>query len=63
MPTYLYRCSTCKEVWEEQRTMINRDDHPDGCPNCTNDYIERIYQPTAVAFKGSGFYSTDNRKN
>ena len=35
MPTYTYRCTKCEAVWEDFRTMANREE-PCGepCPKC-----------------------------
>jgi putative FmdB family regulatory protein len=62
MPTYTYRCAACRNVWDEQRTVDERDKPKDGCPLCMMDATARIYQPTPTHFKGSGFYSTDKDK-
>ena len=63
MPTYSYRCETvgCRHVWDEVKDMHLRDNET-YCPICMNDYVVRIYNPTAVTFKGDGFYSTDKDK-
>jgi predicted nucleic acid-binding Zn ribbon protein len=31
------------------------------CPQCGVPGFKKIYRNVAVSFKGSGFYSTDNR--
>jgi putative FmdB family regulatory protein len=32
------------------------------CPQCTSE-ARRLFSPVPIIFKGSGFYSTDNRKH
>ena len=29
------------------------------CPNCSQTTLTKVFYPTGVVFKGSGFYSTD----
>jgi putative FmdB family regulatory protein len=31
------------------------------CPECGKKSLRKVYQPVGIVFKGSGFYSTDNR--
>jgi putative FmdB family regulatory protein len=54
MPTYVYRCTGCSTVMEVQHA-IGETPYPH---ECGWDLV-RVFTPTAVAFKGSGFYSTD----
>lgn len=60
MAIYVYRCESCKyefEVWQ------NINDAPlTTCHNCKGNLI-KVFFPTPVIFKGSGFYTTDSRKN
>ena len=58
MPTYLYRCSSCKKEHEVQQKMS--DQKLTTCPHCNKEALERV--PTSdvsLQFKGSGFYKTD----
>jgi putative FmdB family regulatory protein len=59
MPTYEYFCSKCG-VFEEFHG-INQT--LDKCPKCGAEVRRLISQNNNVIFKGSGFYSTDNRSS
>lgn len=58
MPVYEYRCSV-----GHQYEKIEGFDAPveQTCPDCGGP-ARRLLTVPAVIFKGSGFYSTDNRK-
>lgn len=57
MPTYVYECQSCSKVLEvEQR--ITEDPLKD-CSCGKQGSLIRLIQPTAVMFKGSGFYVND----
>ncbi|HEX7023052.1 MAG TPA: FmdB family transcriptional regulator [Trueperaceae bacterium] len=59
MPVYVYRNLESGETFEvEQRiTEPALSVHPEtGAP------VKRLIQPVGIAFKGSGFYVTDSRK-
>ncbi len=58
MPTYGYRCSKCANEFDVQQKMSD----PSGaaCPKCGSP-AQRLFFPTSIVFKGSGFYATDNR--
>ncbi len=57
MPTYVYECQSCQKVIEvEQR--ITEDPLKD-CGCGAEGALRRLIQPTAVMFKGSGFYVND----
>lgn len=57
MPTYSYKCAECGTFdWM----------HPMGdtlyeCPKCGSVEFVRAYNAVGISFKGSGFYSTDNK--
>ena len=55
MPTYLYKCVICS-MQQEVIHGIN-EDYQDECL-CGGNMI-KVFYPSAVSFKGSGFYSTD----
>ncbi len=58
MPTYEYRCSCCGtfETWQ------NITEPPlECCPTCGGPVKRLIGRNIGIIFKGSGFYSTDNR--
>ena len=57
MPTYEYRCNSCKHEFEEfqkfsEATLVK-------CPSCRADALVRIIGGAGLVFKGSGFYLTD----
>ena len=59
MPIYEYACSRCHHKFEKKQKF---DDEPLAtCPKCQGQ-AKRVFHPTPVIFKGSGFYTTDNRK-
>ena len=59
MPTYAYRCGTCRHEFEKFQRM---SDAPlTECPECGNA-VRRVIHPVGVVFKGSGWYITDSRK-
>ena len=58
MPTYVYECTTCKDTYEiEQRITENA---LTDCRCGAVGTVKRLIQPVGIAFKGSGFYVTDN---
>lgn len=59
MPVYTYRCESCGVQFERQQSF---SDAPlQVCPECRKKSLKRVISPAAIVFKGSGFYSTDNR--
>jgi putative FmdB family regulatory protein len=59
LPIYEYQCSKGHE-YERAESFTAPTKHR--CPTCGSTSRRRISLP-AVVFKGSGFYSTDNRKS
>ena len=58
MPTYGYRCSSCGHQFEIYQRV---SDQPLAvCPKCQGKLTKILY-PVGIAFKGSGFYTTDYR--
>jgi putative FmdB family regulatory protein len=58
LPIYGYRCQSCQREFEIQQRM---SDAPQaGCPDCGGPGT-RLFYPTGILFKGSGFYKTDSR--
>jgi putative FmdB family regulatory protein len=58
MPHYGYRCQSCQREFEMLQRM---SDPPIGaCPECGGAGT-RLFYPTGILFKGSGFYKTDSR--
>ena len=60
MPTYDYSCRSCGARFEAWQKMS--DDPITICPTCGGP-VHRILYPVGLVFKGSGFYSTDNRSS
>ena len=59
MPTYEYICKSCGHLFEIVQSM--RDDPLTECPECGGE-LRKVFSAPAIAFKGSGFYATDQRK-
>ena len=59
MPTYDYKCRTCKAS-ASLVTGIDKELYIPKCPKCRTEMV-RDYGSPQVAFKGSGFYSTDDK--
>lgn len=61
MPTYDYACKECGYVFEEFQQMSA--DQLLNCPQCGKDSLKRkMGSGAGMIFKGSGFYSTDYKK-
>lgn len=60
MPTYVYECNACHKVFETDQ-RISEDPLRD-CRCGSEGSLRRLIQPTAVMFKGSGFYVNDTGK-
>ncbi|MBL7166209.1 MAG: FmdB family transcriptional regulator [Dehalococcoidales bacterium] len=60
LPIYEYECEECSTRFEVRRSF--HDTSMESCPRCEGD-TRRVFQPTAVIYKGSGFYVTDSRKH
>jgi len=59
MPIYTYRCENCGVQFDRRQHF---DDQPLRiCPECDTETLRKVYLPVGIVFKGSGFYSTDNR--
>ena len=60
MPTYDYKCESCKEIFE---FFQNMSDKPlIKCPKCNNKVRRLVSGGSGLIFKGSGFYLTDYAK-
>ncbi len=60
MPLYEYRCQDCGETVE---TIQKFSDSPlSECEACGGT-LERLISPSAIKFKGSGWYVNDYGKN
>ena len=59
MPIYTYRCENCGVQFEKQQSFS--EEPLKRCPECSKNALRKVYLPVGIVFKGSGFYSTDNR--
>lgn len=59
MPNYTYRCANCGQ--EIERAQSYNSKPLKKCPNCNKHALHKVYKPAGVVFKGSGYYTTDNR--
>ena len=59
MPIYTYQCENCGVRFERRQTFS--DPILKQCPECSEEALRKVYTPVGIVFKGSGFYSTDNR--
>ena len=59
MPIYTYRCENCGVQFERRQKFV--DAPLTRCPECNTETLRKVYLPVGIVFKGSGFYSTDNR--
>lgn len=59
MPIYTYQCENCGVRFERQQRFS--DPVLKQCPECMEEALRKVYTPVGIVFKGSGFYSTDNR--
>ncbi|MGE5397336.1 MAG: FmdB family zinc ribbon protein [Chitinophagales bacterium] len=60
MPTYDYECPKCGRFEQMQRIT---SPPLSNCPECGNPVQRLISRNVAIIFKGSGFYTTDSKKN
>src|SRR5436190_3732910 len=58
MPTYEYACRQCAHRVEVVQSLS--DEPLKTCGVCGGE-LRKVFHPAGVLFKGSGFYSTDNR--
>ncbi len=61
MPTYEYVCTKCGHRFEAHQSMTEKP--LSRCPVCKSAIRRVINGGIGVIFKGSGFYSTDNKKS
>ena len=61
MPTYWYRCQTCKHEFEEFQRISEPPVRE--CPSCGGIVMRVITGGAGLIFKGSGFYITDYRSD
>jgi len=59
MPTYEYKCSKCEEAFEFFQKISEEPIRE--CPVCKGELKRVISGGAGIIFKGSGFYTTDNK--
>ena len=58
MPIYDYHCDHCGHSFSQVQSY--KDQSLEKCPSCGKK-PRRLIAPSAVVFKGSGWYKTDSR--
>ncbi len=61
MPIYEYECEKCACRFELKR-RFSEDAGSPCCPQCQGK-VRQLFSPSAILFKGSGFYVTDSRND
>lgn len=61
MPTYEYKCEECGYKFEEFQNMSGEPLKK--CPKCGGKVKRLFGKEIGIIFKGSGFYSTDYKRN
>jgi len=59
MPIYTYKCENCGVQFDKHQKFS--DSPLTICPECSKKALRKVYLPVGIVFKGSGFYTTDNR--
>ena len=59
MPVYTYQCESCGVRFDRYQKFT--DQALTWCPECGKKALRKVYSPVGIVFKGSGFYSTDNK--
>lgn len=62
MAKYDFKCNDCGEIFELETNIGKLMQLELKCPHCNSENICRLWNTPNVIYKGSGFYSTDNRK-
>ncbi len=62
MPTYDYECRSCRHTFEAFQSI--KEEALKKCPKCGKSSLRRLFGGgMGIIFKGSGFYSTDNKRS
>ena len=59
MPLYEYKCRSCSKTEDVRHGF--KETYDGKCAACGGE-MARVFTPTGIVFKGSGFYLTDSRK-
>jgi putative FmdB family regulatory protein len=60
MPTYDYECTKCGYTFAVEQSI--KDKPKKRCPKCKCKLRKLLPQSITLNFKGTGFYTTDNKK-
>jgi len=55
MPLYEFQCRLCAHTFERRQSV--NDPYPE-CESCGGE-VRKVFQPTPIIFKGSGWHITD----
>jgi putative FmdB family regulatory protein len=59
MPTYQYRCQSCREEFEVRQSFT--DDALTDCPDSDcSGAVNKVFSSVGISFKGDGFYKNDH---
>jgi putative FmdB family regulatory protein len=59
MAIYQYKCRRCGDF--ESRHEMGCAPATERCPSCGKKGSKRVYVPVGIVYRGSGFYTTDNK--
>ncbi len=59
MPTYQYRCQSCRDEFEVRQSFT--DDALTDCPDSDcGGIVNKVFSSVGISFKGDGFYKNDH---
>ena len=59
MPTYQYRCQSCREEFEARQSFT--DGALTNCPDSDcGGSVNKVFSSVGISFKGDGFYKNDH---
>jgi putative FmdB family regulatory protein len=61
MPTYDYECRSCHHIFEAFQSI--KEEPLKKCPKCGKGVRRLFGGGMGIIFKGSGFYTTDNKRS
>ncbi len=61
MPTYDYACNNCGHRFEKFQSFS--ENNLTICPECGVEALRKVFSPSGIVFKGSGWYINDSRSN
>ncbi|MBY0471453.1 zinc ribbon domain-containing protein [bacterium] len=59
MPIYEYECEACQKILEVTQKIT--EEPLKTCPECKSP-IRKLISRSSIAFKGTGFYTTDYKR-